>query len=228
MDDLRFDALPRAQAFDALIAAIGSASPIAAVVAAAVAAGEETWRRAAGSEALARALAELGALAAAPAPFESLAPAGDRSFAALVAGLADRLGALRGAGDWDDADEIATLAVLEGFAAALERVSGSPAGAQGDARALASLATAEGRLRTTRAIFARLGARLVAYVLDRELAQHVGEGRRFRSVAALGAFRLAIEAHVRGVAERGPWGFELAAGDRVRALRAALIAEGGA
>jgi hypothetical protein len=207
MDDLRFDALPRAQAFEALIDAIASAAPLPSVVAAAALAGEPIWRRVIERDVLGRART---AISAAPEVAERA------NFSTRLATLAERLEALRGKGAWDDADEIATLAVLEGYAESIATRA-----------ARDGVKDAEEGARTTRAILARLGARLIAYVLDRELPQHVGERRRFRSVAALHAFRIAVEAHVRAVVERALGASNEAQAEapiaaQVEALRAAL------
>jgi hypothetical protein len=204
MDDLRFDALPRSRASDALVAAIERGDDVARVVAAAAATGDDVWRAAAEGHALRDAIASLvSALPSEPERRERSIAAvlcdgfGEIGFFAATAGLAARLADARDG----DVGEITRLAALEGFAAALERaLDGGEDGQVGDA--LAEMCALVGFRALVREVLARLGVRLAGYVLDRELPQHVGEGKRFSSTPALRAFRLAIEAHVRRAAER--------------------------
>jgi hypothetical protein len=63
--------------------------------------------------------------------------------------------------------------------------------------ALAALATTSQFDHLARAFFARLAYKAMDYYLSRALAEHVGEGRRFLTLARLDEFSRALEGHCR-------------------------------
>lgn len=119
------------------------------------------------------------------------------SVADLTSGLAraldDHLDAHR---QRSDVAEMALGAAVESIAGDLTRRTATLFPAAGDAeRGIAELGTEVQFGRLIRRFFARFTERCLNYYVDRELPRHVGEGKRFRTLADQQEFSRALDLH---------------------------------
>ena len=206
MGHIRLGILPQSKKWRDVIALLESDAPLEDIAEAAARASEADLRRASDDpqfQFVAQLLVRLPLLARGPGFESEMASLGLKqgaldSVTGLLAGLNDAINhSAFSLGKSSDAGELAREALLESLSVRLRDKLPSlfeptPQEIRG---ALASFASGQNFAGLARDFFARLTYRSLDYYLSRELANHVGEGKRFADDAGRTAFDRALSQH---------------------------------
>jgi hypothetical protein len=206
MGHIRLGTLPRSKQWRAVVGLLEGDADLAEIAEAAALASEADLRRASSDplfQFVSSLLVELPLWARAPGFDEALRGIGaDPDAARSITGLLSEVSAAIDeeafrSGRISDAGELAKSALLESLAVQLEtRVPSLFEPSPSEVRsALGALAQGKNFALLARNFFARLTYRSLDYYLSRELAMHMGEGRRFASDADRVAFQNDLAQH---------------------------------
>jgi hypothetical protein len=203
---IRLGTLPRTRSWDEVVALIGQGAAAPQVAQATINAAEDGLRKASKDRGVVETvwlLLQLPQAAKGPRFLEDLYEAGVTvggapGLMALVSAFSEAVDArLANNCGRTDLGEMAQMAGAESLAGVLhERTRGFFDSSPEDVRReLAGLATVGQFGFFARAFFGRLTCKCLDYFLSRELTRHVGEGRRFLTLARQAAFSEALEKH---------------------------------
>lgn len=206
MGHKRLGRLPRSAKWEAVVSLLAGGADINAVASASATAAEVSLGSATNDDTLARAfwlLAQIPQAARGKSFVASLRDLGlttspDPSLLELVAAFTASVDAYS-AGARTDLGEMAQLAAAETLTAlgGLGLPSLFGATSEDVQRSLARFGAPEWFSILARDFFSRVAARSLEYFLSRELSNHVGEGRGFKSSAEAADFRAALDLHCR-------------------------------